>query len=72
MDEITSGIIGMKQAQLASQVQFSVARKVLDNQEMQGNAAVKLIEAASQNASKAGDTLVAAATGLGGQLDTYA
>jgi hypothetical protein len=72
MDEITSSIIGMKQAQLASQIQFRVARKMLDNQEMQGNAAVKLIEAAGQTASKAGDALVAAATGLGGELDTYA
>jgi hypothetical protein len=72
MDEITRGIIGMKQAQLTSQIQFSVARKVLDNQELQGNAAVKLIEAAGKTASQAGDALVAAATGLGGSVDTYA
>ena len=49
-----------------------VARKILDNQQMQGAAAVKLIEAASRGVTTAGDSLVAAATGLGGCVDTYA
>jgi hypothetical protein len=62
----------MKQAETMSKVQFAVARKVLDNQQIQGAAVVKLIEAASQNTVKAGDALVASATGLGGQLDMYA
>jgi len=48
-----------------------VARKVMDMQEMQGAAMVKLIEAAGNTAAKAGDALVAAATGLGGGIDTY-
>lgn len=70
--DLTAGIIGMKQAQVMGQVQMRVAKKMLDMQEMQGAAAVKLIEAAGQVATAAGDSLVAAATGLGGALDTYA
>ena len=70
--DLTAGIIGMKQAQMMGQVQMRVARKMLDMQEMQGAAAVKLIEAAGKVATAAGDSLVAAATGLGGSLDTYA
>jgi Putative motility protein len=72
MDPLTSGIVAYKQDQTMSQVQFAVARKMLDNQQMQGDAAVKLINAACSNASQGGDALVAAATGLGGQVDTYA
>lgn len=54
------------------QVQMRVAKKMMDVQEMQGAAAVQLIEAAGRVATGAGDALVAAATGLGGSLDTYA
>jgi hypothetical protein len=70
--DLIAGIIGMKQAQVMGQVQMRVAKKMLDMQEMQGAAAVKLIEAAGKVATAAGDSLVAAATGLGGSLDTYA
>ena len=49
-----------------------IARKLLDNQQMQGDAAIKLIQAAAKTATTAGDQLVAAATGLGGQLDITA
>ncbi len=69
--DLVSAAINFKQADVMSQVQVRVARKMLDNQRMQGNAAVKLIEAASKCASQAGDQLVAAATGLGGSVDTY-
>ncbi len=69
MDALTNSIIAMKHGQAVSQVQFAVARKIMDQQQLQGAAAVKLIEAASKGAS-AGDALVAAATGLGGELDT--
>ncbi len=69
--DLTAGIVGMKQAQVMGQVQMRVAKKMLDMQEMQGAAAVKLIEAAGQVASGAGDALVAAATGLGGSIDAY-
>ena len=68
--DLTAGIVGLKQAQVMGQVQMRVARKLLDAQQMQGAAAVKLIEAAGKVATSAGDALVAAATGLGGQLDT--
>jgi len=70
--DLTSAITGLQQAQTMSAVQISVARKILDMQQFQGDAAVKLIQAASQTAGNAGDALVAAATGLGGQVDTYA
>jgi len=72
MDQLTAGIINFQQAALTSKVQFSVARKILDSQQMQGAAAVKLIEAAGRGATQAGDQLVAASIGIGGELDTYA
>jgi hypothetical protein len=72
MDPLVSGVINFQQAATMSQVQYAVARKMLDNQEMQGNAAIKLIQAAANGPTQAGDALVAAATGLGGQLDMTA
>lgn len=72
MDSLISAAVGLQQAKVASQVQFAVARKMLDNQQLQGAAAVKLIQAATRGPTQAGDALVAAATGLGGSLDTYA
>ena len=47
MDLINTAV-AMKQASLTSQVQMSVARKMLDHQEMQGAAAIQLIEAAGK------------------------
>jgi len=72
MDDLTAGIVAFKQAELASKIQFAVARKVLDNQQFQGAAAMKLLDAATKGINQAGDKLVAAATGLGGEIDTYA
>lgn len=69
--DLVSGIVNFKQAQLASQVQYAVAAKMLKMQETQGASIVKLIDAAGKNAAQAGDALVAAATGLGGGVDTY-
>lgn len=69
--ELSSAIVGMREAELLGKVQLAVARKILDNQKMQGEAAVQLIEAAAQAGAQAGDSLVAAATGLGAHLDTY-
>ena len=69
--DLVDAAVNLKQASVISQVQYAVARKMLDSQQMQGNAAVKLIEAAGKINSKAGDQLVAAATGLGSELDTY-
>jgi hypothetical protein len=69
--ELTSAISGLQQAKTMAAVQTRIARKMLDVQEFQGQAAVALIQAAGKGAATAGDELVAAATGLGGSLDTY-
>ena len=65
--DLINGILAAKQASTDNQIQFAIARKMLDQQQMQGDAAVKMIQAAGKCA--AGDPMVAAATGLGGQLD---
>jgi hypothetical protein len=70
--DLVAAFTGFKQAQVLSQVQYAVAGKVLDQQKLDGNAAIKLIEAASSGVNRAGDQLVAAATGLGGALDVTA
>jgi hypothetical protein len=69
--DLTSAISGLQHARTMAAVQMRVARNVLDVQQFQGQAAVQLIEAASETAAKAGDELIAAATGLGGCVDTY-
>jgi hypothetical protein len=69
--DVSSAISGLQQAKTIAAVQMRMARKALDVQKLQGQAAVQLIEAASGNAARAGDELVAAATGLGGGIDTY-
>jgi hypothetical protein len=66
--DLTTAAVNFQQGKTLAAVQISVARKVMDMQEMQGAAMVKLIEAAGKTA---GDALVAAATGLGGGIDTY-
>jgi hypothetical protein len=70
--DLVNAMSGLQQAKVMGQVQVAVASKIMDMQKMQGNAAVKLIEAASKGVNQAGDAMVAAATGLGGSLDTYA
>ncbi len=70
--DLTSAVVDYKQAQVTSQVQFAVARKILDQQKLQGNAAIQLIQAAADTGSKGADDLAVAATGLGGAVDTYA
>jgi hypothetical protein len=70
--DLVSAFTGMQQAKIASQVQYAVAGKILDQQRSAGAAAVQLIEAATAGANRAGDQLVAAATGLGGTLDVRA
>lgn len=69
--DLVNAVVGFKQAEMASRVQYAVARKLLDSQKQQGAAVVQLIQAAGQISTQAGDELVAAATGLGGNLDTY-
>lgn len=69
--DLVGSICDMKQAQVMGQVQMGIAKKMLDVDKMQGAAMVKMIESAGNSASKAGDALVAAETGLGGSIDTY-
>ncbi len=69
--DLTAAISGMQQAKTMATVQMRVAKKVLDMQKFEGGAAVQLIEAAGKAGQQAGDAVVAAATGLGGSLDTY-
>ncbi len=70
--DLTTAAVNFTQATTLSSIQYAVARKILDNEQQQGNAAVELIQAASNNVSSSGDALVAAATGLGGNLDLSA
>ena len=61
----------LQRAETVSKVQVAVAKKVLDAQRQEGAGALKLLEAAMIGIEKAGDRIVAAATGLGSQIDTY-
>jgi hypothetical protein len=70
--DLVNAIVGMDQAKMASSVDYAVAKKILNMQQFQGDAAVKLIQAASQTAESGMDELATAATGLGASLDTYA
>ena len=69
--DLTAAITNFQQAKVMSGVQLRIARKVLEMQELQGAAVVKLIDAAGATAARAGDALVAAATGVGGEIDIY-
>lgn len=70
--DLVSAVTSFDQARMIGSVQMAVAQKVLDMQQLQGDAAVQLIQAAGKSINAAGDAMVAAATGLGGQIDTYA
>jgi hypothetical protein len=70
--DLVNAVVGFQQANVMAQVQYAVAGKILNMQRMDGAAAIKLVEAATAGADKAGDQLVAAATGLGGSLDVTA
>jgi hypothetical protein len=69
--DLANSLSNLSRANTMSKVQVAVAKKVMDNQKMQGEAALQLLNAASAGTSRAGDELVAAATGLGSQIDTY-
>ena len=72
MDDLTCGVVGFQQAATMSKIQFAVARKMLDNQQLQGAAVIKLIDAAGKGVTEAGEKLVSAAIGLGEQIDVSA
>ena len=70
--DLVNAIVASKQQQLASQVQFAAAGKILAAQREDGSAALQLLNAADLSGEKAVDTLAVAASGVGGSLDTYA
>jgi hypothetical protein len=59
----------MQSAQLSQQIGYAVAGKAMDAQRQQGAAALQLLQSAQIGP---GDSMVAAATGRGGVIDTYA
>lgn len=69
---LVNSAVHLKQAENLGKVQIAVAKKVMDVQKDNGAAALKLLDAATENVSMAGDVLVASATGLGGNVDIYA
>ena len=69
--DLVNSISGLQQAQTLSQVQVAVATKVMDVTKMEGAGALELLRSAFGGSSQAGDALAAAATGLGGRIDTY-
>ena len=70
--DLVSAMVGMQAGSTLSQVQMAVARKIMDNQELQGAAALKLLEAATAQVDASAQASVAAASGLGQQVDIYA
>lgn len=70
--DLTAAISGLQQNKTMADVQVAVAKKIFDSQRQDGAAALKLLQSATTGVNNAGDSLVAAATGLGGQVDTYA
>ena len=69
--DMVSAITDLQHAKTLGAVQMRVAKKVMEQQWTQGQAALKLLHAATQGLELAGDSLTAAATGLGGRVDTY-
>jgi hypothetical protein len=69
--DVVSAITGLQHARTMGEVQVRVAKKVMEQQWFQGMSALKLLYAATEGMKQAGDELVAAATGLGGAVDTY-
>jgi hypothetical protein len=69
--DLTGAISNLQTNKTMGQVQIAVAKKIFDTQRQQGDAAIQLLQTAATGVSQAGDQLVAAATGLGGSIDTY-
>ena len=65
--DLVNAISSLQTSSILGQVQLRVARKILDNQQLEGSTAVKLIEAASAGVNRAGDALTAS---VGGLLDS--
>ena len=67
---LTSAISNLRAAEIGSQVSMAVARKSLDQQKAQGQAAIQLIESVAQTMEQAIGQAVA--SGKGGSLDLTA
>ena len=67
--DLVGAFSNLQTSKSIGQVQIRVAKKILDDQKLEGAAAIKLIQAATEGVSKAGDALAAQATGIGGLLD---
>jgi hypothetical protein len=70
--DLVNSIVNFDQANNMAKVQYAVAAKIMQTDRNEGNAAMQLVTAATNNFNQAGDAVVAAATGLGGNVDTYA
>jgi hypothetical protein len=70
--DLTSALSGLQQSQVLGEVQIKVASMILDDARSQGAAEVQLIQSAVSGVNNAGNSVVAAATGLGSQVDAYA
>jgi hypothetical protein len=69
--DLTAAISNYQQSQLMGDVQVAVAKRIMDVQWADGATALELLNAAAKAGEMAGDSLVAAATGFGSQLDMY-
>ena len=67
--DLVNALSGLQQAQTIGAVQIRVAQMIMQDEQQQGDAAVQLIQAASNGVNGAGDALATAATGLGGSVD---
>ena len=70
--DLTSAVVGLQQSQVMGAVQIKVARMILDDQQSQGAAALKLMQAAENSVNASSNDVVSAANGLGGQINMYA
>lgn len=70
--DLVTAATNFSQANLATKVQYAVAKKLLDSQSEQGAAIVNMIQKADINQANASNDMVVAATGLGGSVDVTA
>ena len=67
--DLTAAAVNLTAADSMVKLQYALAAKMLQTTEVQGQAAVKLIEAAGQMIEQASADMVAAIEGLGASLD---
>jgi hypothetical protein len=70
--DLTATFSGIQSARIRGEVNMAIAKKVMDTQKQSGANILQLLSSATQGAPGSGDAMVAAATGLGGAVDTYA